>query len=262
MPGAKAALGQPDMRHKSFIVGLVALVVFSLTSQLATAADRALAVPVGYSQDGRYFSFEEFGVQDGSGLAFSSYYMIDLRQDVWVVGTPIREVAEDESISLPLIRERAGERAKQVLMDLGIDKPANLLAANGDGEPGNDGSRITYGLPGPGGPDKVRGRIVLSLSTFETPAGSPCREWFNVEALGYQIEAQVGDRTATLFRDRELPRSRGCPAAYRISAVYVPFNAVSTQSAVALISVYAHGFEGLDRRFLALPLAKAKLETP
>jgi predicted secreted protein len=46
--------------------------VFGLIALAATpalAGDRALIDYIGFSPDARYFAFEEFGIQDGSGCA-------------------------------------------------------------------------------------------------------------------------------------------------------------------------------------------------
>ena len=56
----------------------------------ALAGDRALFQPIGFSADGRYFAFEEYGVQDGSGFPYSNTYILDLPADKWVNGTPVR----------------------------------------------------------------------------------------------------------------------------------------------------------------------------
>jgi predicted secreted protein len=49
-----------------------------------------------------------------------------------------------------------------------------------------------------------------------------------------------------------LPKSRGCPTDYRLYAVVAPFQ--QAEPRIALISSYPFGFEGPDRRFLAVPL--------
>ena len=66
----------------------------------ASAGDRALIDFIGYSDDARYFAFEEFGIQDGSGFAYSSVYVVDLATDSWVLGTPVKVKAEDEAAPL------------------------------------------------------------------------------------------------------------------------------------------------------------------
>ena len=49
-----------------------------------------------------------------------------------------------------------------------------------------------------------------------------------------------------------LPKSRRCPQDYRLYAVVAPFEQFRPR--VAIISSYPFGFEGVDRRFLAVPI--------
>lgn len=235
------------VRLGASLLGLVAL------AAPAAAGDRALADIIGYSGDARYFAFEEFGIQDGSGFAYSSIYIIDLSTDAWVVGTPIREQAEDEGVALSHIRATAQAQAAEDLAGLGIEVPAEFAAMIGDGVPQTDAQTLRFGVPG-FGPGEVRGDYELRLSSFPATAAAPCAEWFAVEPLGYQLMIADNGNERLIHRDGALPRSRGCPMDYRIHGVVLPFNASSISDAVALISVFPGGFEGPDRRFIAVPL--------
>ena len=219
----------------------------------ALAGDRALVDIIGYSEDARYFAFEEFGIQDGSGFAYSSIYIIDLTTDSWVIGTPIREQADDEGVSLSQIRAEVQLQAAADIEGFGIDVPAEFAALIGDGEPGSDGRTLRFGSPGYD-PGDVSGDYELRMSSFATTAAAPCAEWFSVEPLGYELIIADGGSERLIHRDGALPRSRGCPVAYRLHGVVLPFNAGSISDAVALISVFPGGFEGPDRRFIAVPL--------
>jgi len=236
----------------------VFLVVLCNLAAPACAADRASASVVGYSADGRYFAFEEFGIQDGSGFAYSTYYMIDLSQDRWVVGTPIRVQADNEGQTLEAIRKTARADAETFLADFAISQPAELLVAIGDGAPDQDGKSLVFGVPAPSEPGAVSGHYELSLQTFDTESGSPCMDWFSESAVGYRLTISETGPAREIHQDNVLPRSRGCPADYRLFAVYAPFQAFNIAHTIALVSVYVHGFEGLDRRFIAQPLAFAQ----
>ncbi|WP_316357680.1 DUF2259 domain-containing protein [Devosia sp.] len=233
-------------------LGASLLAVLALAAP-AMAGDRALVDIIGYSEDARYFAFEEFGIQDGSGFAYSSIYIVDLSTDSWVVGTPIREQADDEGISLSQIRAEVQLQAAEDLADFGIDMPAEYAALVGDGAPDADGNSLRFGSPGYG-PGEVSGDYELRLSSFPTTAAAPCAEWFSVDPMGYQLIIADTGGERLIHRDGPLPRSRGCPVTYRIHGVVLPFNAGSISHAVALISVYPGGFEGPDRRFIAVPL--------
>ncbi len=53
----------------------------------AGASDVSQFAPIGFSEDGKIFAFEEFGVQDGSGFPYSSIFVIDLVRDAFVDGS-------------------------------------------------------------------------------------------------------------------------------------------------------------------------------
>ena len=245
------------MKPSAAPVAMVRLAASGLTllamALPALAGDRALIDYVGFSQDLRYFAFEEFGIQDGSGFAYSNLYIVDLDTDSWVVGTPVRLQAEDETTTLSEVRQAVADKAAGHIAEFGMDVPVEIAAMIGDGVPDTDAKTLQFGAPGylPG---DVSGRYKLSLDTFPTTATSPCQEWFSVGPLGYELLIADAGTERLVHRDQSLPRSRGCPMDYRLHSVVMPFQNSTLSNAVAIISVYPGGFEGPDRRFLAVPL--------
>jgi predicted secreted protein len=219
------------------------------------AGDRADIAIIGYSEDARYFAFEEYGIQDGSGFAYSTVFIVDLVEDSWVVGTPVRVRADDDGATLPQIRAEVQVRAADDLRALGITLPAHLVAMIGDGQPDQDGQSLRFGIPAYG-VGEVSGDFTLQLESYFAPSASPCEDWFGSEPLGFSLTLAEGDSSAELHRDQSLPRSRGCPLAYRLYGVALPFEAQDLTGGVALVSVYPGGFEGPDRRFIAVPIGQ------
>ena len=70
---------------------LTAIIAFTGPLYAADAAERAI---LGFSPDGRWFAFEEYGVQDGSGAPYANIYVIDLDMDRWARDTPVQGPAE------------------------------------------------------------------------------------------------------------------------------------------------------------------------
>jgi predicted secreted protein len=66
------------------------------------------------------------------------------------------------------------------------------------------------------------------------------------------ISNLTSNDTAILHEDDSIPRSRGCPITYRISRIVAP-DAWPVEQVVVVLSVLRHGFEGADRRFIAIP---------
>lgn len=240
--------------NRRLYIAVIFAAIFSWITPVF-AGDRALVEVIGYSADERYFAFEEYGILDGSGSAYSNIYIVDLSEDRWVVGTPIQIQADDEGEGLHSIRARARALALPRFDDLEIYRPAQVAAFTGDGEPDNDGLSLSFGLPGVTDPNAITGKYDLSIEIYTAPASAPCLEWFADEARGFLLVIKDFGASREAHRDRTLPRSRGCPITYKITGVYLPFEATDISRSVALISVYSHGFEGANRRFVAVPLA-------
>ena len=219
------------------------------------AGDRALAEFIGYSEDGRYFAFEEYGVQDGSGFPYANIYVVDLAADSWVPGTPVRVRLESEEADLAAARAEAREQVSGQLAELGIDRPAHLIALNGDGEAG---SALTLDFGGVGYlPGEIQNERRLSLEIFDAPSPEDCTTFLGEEAKGYALLLEGEGGVRELHRDSgQLPQSRGCPTTYRIYGVVARPDTGTLDDAVAIVSVYPFGFEGPDRRFLAVPLGE------
>lgn len=213
------------------------------------AADMAEYRVLGYSQDGRYFAFEQYGIQDGSGFAYADVFVLDLETDRWMPGSPYRERAQDEAKLLVDVRAQASARAMADHHGLGIVPQFRLLAATSPLELGTQ--EISLGFY----PRPILNPIdpLHTLTLNVLPMASP-RDCFDmVETAGYELLLTVdGEGTDVVHRDQHLPSSRACPANYGIAAIITPFDGAAGR-AVALICVYQLGFEGLDRRFLAVP---------
>ena len=222
----------------------------------ALAGDAAQFDPIGFSEDGRYFAYEEYGIQDGSGFPYDNIYLIDLIADEWV-GKPVRVRVDDETAGLPAARQQAMSAAKAMLDKAALVVPAQILTLNADGEVGANGTEVSFGMFG-NGLDTVRDPFALSLSTFESTTTEPCASYGMegaVKGLALSLADSAGN-AAEIYRDASVPASRGCVSDYRIHAVVAPFPAgLSASPMVAVISVYSLGFEGPDRRFVTIPTA-------
>lgn len=232
---------------------LLLLAVFWLAFWVASAAaaERAQFDLIGFSPDGRYFAFEEYGIQDGSGFAYSSIFVIDLSEDSWAAG-PFRHRADDEATDLASIRTAALTEAAPVLAEFNVTTPPVIIALNGDGETATDGLALEFGVPGYSEPGHMFGDYSLSLEIFKAPSPQDCIAYLGQEPMGFGLILTSDGVPSEIYRDNSIPNSRGCPTTYRISAVVLPFEAYDLEHAVALISVYAFGFEGVDRRFVAV----------
>lgn len=228
--------------------------VLALLASPAFAGDRSLIDFIGFSADAKYFAFEEFGIQDGSGFPYSNIYVVDLTTDTWVEGTPVRYRAEDETRSLLSVRAEANNEALRFIGEKDISIPAEVVALIGDGVPNADGKTLAFGMPAYA-PGEVADERRLELSTFPATSPEDCSLFGNAP-LGYELRLSGGTSDVVLHHDNgPLPSSRGCPLDYRLHAVALPGIGATQGTGVVIVSVYPGGFEGPDRRFLAVPFA-------
>ena len=235
-----------------FLAGAAALAA----AAPARAGDHALIEIVGYSEDLSHLAFEEFGVQDGSGFAYSSLYVVDLVKDQWVAGTPYRERADSEEVPLATVRAKVAAAAKAKLDALRIDMPAQVAALMGDGVL-DPSPNMRFGYPAYGLSGQTEGNFTLSIETFAAPAPAGCDPELVGETKGFALALSGDGPDRELHRDHgALPKSRGCAMDYAIYAVVFPYLGGGIEHAVAVVATYPYGFEGPDRRFLVVPFGK------
>lgn len=222
----------------------------------ALAGDAANFDPIGFSADGRFFAYEEYGIQDGSGFPYDNIYVVDLIADKWVA-PPVRVRLDDESATLTAARQQAMAGARAMLDKAALVLPAEILLLNANGEVAPNGTDVQFGTYGNGLGD-VLGTLKLSLSRFDSTSSEPCASYGMedpVQGFALTLADEAGN-SAEIYRDASVPASRGCVSDYRIHAVLSPFPAgASASPMVAVISVYSLGFEGPDRRFVTVPVA-------
>ena len=239
---------------------LIVLVALLLGCSRAWAADGAAFNPIGYSPDSRYFAFEQYGVQDGSGFPYWDVFLVDLKSNEWVKGSPYRVLLESEEAKLSAARDQAQAAAAPALKALAITEPAMLLAANPSTEAVPERERLTFdrwyqSLGSRSGEKSALGvRFELAVEKLPLPRPAACPEG-DGESYGVRVRLKdlQTDTSRVIFEDTAIPASRNCPAAYDVAAVVAQAGLPMTDRLVALIGVYARGFEGLNHRFIAVP---------
>ena len=242
------------------LVRLILAIALITRASLACAGDAAERAILGFSPDGRYFAFEQYGVQDGSGFPYSEIFLIDLNADSWVEGTPVRVRLEDESQSLEAARRQARAAAQPFLDKVRVTDNARILASNVLYERIEDPRRMSFrtfytsfGHLEPGEADDAE--ITLMLEEIVLPAPKDCPAG-DTPLAGFVLKAKHGAGSfEEVYRDREIPAARRCPLKYSLSdAVSLLAADGRIQRLVAIINVFSYGFEGPDRRFVAVPL--------
>lgn len=216
----------------------------------AHAGDAAELNVLGFSADGKLFAFEEFGIQDGSGFAYANRFYIDTTTDKFVADTPVRVQMEDESVGLPVARDKARERGEKIAKDADLAANRGHLAGfNAVTEISADPHRMAVNprpvFP-PIDPQMVFRLEEISLGEIERCPGIGPVKGFKLVQVG------EGGKTTVLQEDKDVPTSRGCPTGYRIGGVQTFFVPGGSMAYAVLVTVIRHGFEGPDHRWVAV----------
>ncbi len=237
--------------------GLLAIPFLCWMSANLLAADAAERVFLGFSADGRYFAFEQFGVQDGSGFPYSDIFVIDADADAWHAGTPVRVMLQDDGANVAAARRKAAELARPVMTALKIEEPGIVLASQSSYQNGSDPQRLAFHksyVP----TEAVENDDVTTVELEEIvlPGPSKCPAG-DLPYVGFALRIKLSGAQAftSVHRDAEIPASRVCPLRYSLSDI-VGFRPTidGPIRLLALVSVFSYGFEGMDRRFVAVTL--------
>ncbi|QDG78700.1 DUF2259 domain-containing protein [Labrenzia sp. PHM005] len=229
--------------------------ILALSTLPASAGDEARLEILGFSGDGRYFAFEQFGIQDGSGFPYSEIFVIDVHADKWVSPSPFRRRDDvddangfDPATLLRTMRSANRAAAEPLLTSKGIaghgqtvgSNPVTELSAN----PFNMKVNLRHIVPPADDP--------MEVQLMEYPLPDETCAGFGAATKGFQLNTIYGGEARVRHLDKTLPKSRGCATGYRIGRVISFFPDRQPPVIAVLVHLATHGFEGPDGRFLAI----------
>jgi predicted secreted protein len=252
----------------SSVIG-AALAIPAGTAQAGDAAARRV---IGFSPDGAYFAFEQYGTLDAgaSDSGWSQIDVIDTRTDQFVGGKPIVIVDETEEATLTLEQARAQAAAqaapilaRYAIASLGEQTVSDKFTFPGEMVAYNDISRLKRvsqkwlsPLYDETGISTIRLDEILAASTSDCSASFTATQQGETsgKALGFRLtlQGQDGKPFKILHEDKTVPGSRNCPTSYSLSESYQFTPAGKPTVIVVLVQRFSQGFEGRDRRFLAV----------
>lgn len=226
----------------------IALLAIAAGAAPAVAGDFADREILGFSANGSTFAFEEYGVEDGSGFPFSNTYIIDTANDSWVKGSPIRLREENESRPLSNLRFEARNTAKPLLQQRGVGTPGTLVASNPPTETSADPHNVAFQprlIVPPSGTS-----MTLQIAESPMPAEGCPADMGPYKSFSLVLAGSGGP--TVIHTDSAIPKSRKCPTGYAISDVVTLYPDGAAPVMAVIVSIYSVGFEGPNRRFLAV----------
>ncbi|MHA7772028.1 DUF2259 domain-containing protein [Roseibium sp. M-1] len=234
---------------------LLAIAAICSHGTSAHAGDTAELQLLGFSKNGDFFAFEQFGTEDGSGFPYSEIFVVDVIGDSWVPPSPFRLRREEDTgpgdaADSALSETRAENRlaAQPLLQSKAIAGKGETVGFNPRSELTSDPFKMLVAprerfLPGADPVD-------LTLSQFDLP-DAQCQS-YGADTRGFRLTMVHNGVTRILNEDTSLPKSRRCALGYRIARFVTHFPQEAPPVFAVLIQVDSFGFEGPDRRYLAI----------
>jgi predicted secreted protein len=238
-----------------FRLTALTLLLFAFQAPTAQAGDTARIQLLGFSKDGSRFAFEQYGVQDGSGFPYSEIFILDVAKDSWVNPSPFRRQDEvddsqgyDEEALLAAARAENRAVAQPHLRASDIAGKGLTVGHNPHSELNSDPHTMIVN------PQDIvpPADIPLELRLTEYPMSSGDCASYGAETKGFKLTLTYLGKTRVLNNDTKVPSSRNCPLRYRVERVVTHFPNDAPPVFAVLVQMESHGFEGPDRRYLAI----------
>jgi predicted secreted protein len=228
----------------------------------APAGDASARRVIGFSPDGAYFAFEQYGTLDRTDThsGWSEIAIIDTRTDAPAPGAPIL-VASDKKGDIPVNQARAlaASQAAPLLAKYAIYARGQRIEHDGSSAPdnmiaANEIARVETAS------ERLLG--TFQLEQILADSTKDCSASFDAsrpgdktgKALGFRLtlEAPDGAPLKVLHEDKSVPESLNCPTSYSLSEAYELRQKGKPTAIAVLVQRFSQGHDGRDRRFIAV----------
>lgn len=234
----------------SYIFRIIFIVFAILTSHIsALAGDAALSRIIGFSPDGKYFTFEQYGIGDASGLPFSEIFFIDTIKNIWAE-KPVRILMDDQTADISKARILALAKATPTIQKFNTTLHGFTLVSNPITQFGGDKYMAEFGT-NPSAPSYDRFKMQLTLQNAPV---ENCKSLApNTKMFSLTLTSESNQNITRNYADKNLPSSRNCALDYSISEIHYFVTTNNDIIFMTFINIMSSGWEGLDRRFMVIP---------
>lgn len=258
------------------IVLAAAFAALSVPS-IAIAADALALKILGFSPDGRYFAFQQYGPQWDASRIYAEVFVIDASQDRFVAGVPLRvgvdmkdDTTEDNfGPQFKAFEATVRKRAASLISTHKIAKPGVVLASATDARAGEYSSGSDMPAAGAGlatlsAKHPALGDLNFKLETrtadwpktsrlgTHKTATSCAQEMDPEKGVVFRLTLERGGHSIVLHDDKTIPASRHCVSGYGIVEIHAFDRPDGKVTLAAILGMHTRGFEGSDRVFLAV----------
>lgn len=213
------------------------MLALALFLSLARAGDAATLELIGFSKDGRYVAFEQFGITDGAGFAYAKTQVVDVAKNTVLSQTEKMLETENSTVAQARAAIAAAAQAmyKRYAISQGVQGRFIGIAPT---SPNIQGQRSSFVYAG-------RTHTLELNSEFVKQDAQTCPDEI---ATQLALTLTVAGKTRVLQKDGlTLPKSRACALSYEMRSAHLLGN-----SLVVFVAVQTPGFEGADVRWMVI----------
>ena len=215
-------------------------------SPLVHAGDATQLNFIGFADTGDYVAFETYGEHAGSELPYSAIYIVNVAKNRYAV-KPIKSNPRAVAVSsLDEVRAQVLKQA-QPQLDKFFIVPFNQgqhVISHGLQDLGINPLSVEFSLYPPIG-DYPKTKYKINLKEIETQES--CFGFGKGKKMRLSL-LKNGGKVHKLQYDKKLPKTRGCPLAYRIQDVFI----YDDKKVVVFLNLMLAGYEGQNMRYLAV----------
>jgi predicted secreted protein len=213
------------------------LLFFVLLFSFARAGDAANLEFIGFSKDGRYLAFEQFGMTDGIGYPYAKIQIVDVTKNTVLAQS--EKMLEIENSSTAQARAAIKNTMQSLLNRYKIIRGnQGKFIGIAPSAPNIGGQRSEFIYAG-------RTHTVELNSTFEKQDAKICPDEI---ASRLELTLTTAGKTRILQKDGlTLPKTRACALSYEMRSAHLLGNNLAV-----FVAVQTPGFEGADVRFMVI----------
>ena len=203
---------------------------------LARAGDAANLELIGFSKDGRYLAFEQFGTTDGAGFPYSKFSVVEVSKNTLLEQTEKMIERDGATVSQARTALRASSTVVQKRYGIVTGLQGRFIG-------------IAPTAPNLGG---QRSQFVANGKTYDltlnsTSADVDSKTCPDKTESRLELTLTVAGKSRTLQKDSSLPKSRACALSYQMRSAHL----LGGNLAV-FVEVQTPGFEGADVRWMVV----------
>lgn len=211
------------------------LIIFLIVTTPLFAGDAATFINLGFSPDGSFYAFGQYGYYDGSGFPYGEIFIIDVKKNNYVKGGVIKVTVQDENGDFEAVSDfhaflDAYGKAVPLL------KQCHILVTSPGIEHRAKEAATSIHWREKGSPRSV------TLVEKKTPA--PDGEYYSDKASFHILLKDKGNQ----YTLGNINRVRAAVYDYGLPRVFCSANG---KAIVSIVSKMSFGFEGPDTRFMA-----------